>query len=258
MTAGATAAATFVAAAVALLVWPAGRAELFIWDPTAGRHFGAVGAPGVRRPGPVTIRRYAAAAGPLLATVLVVPGLWWCGLLAAVPLAWYLGRRAGRLTPAQQVEQRRELAGRLDLIAACLRSGLPIGSALLAIGDTGQPAGAGAGSATSPIEVLDEVAAMLMIGADPQTAWRPAAERSELAAVAAAACRSASGGTALADAFSEQAGQLRRQNAEAAATAAGRAGVLMTAPLGACFLPAFLCLGLAPAVVGLLGSLHLW
>ena len=32
----------------------------------------------------------------------------------------------------------------------------------------------------------------------------------------------------------------------------------MTAPLGLCFLPAFLCLGLAPVVVGLLASLHLF
>jgi pilus assembly protein TadC len=40
--------------------------------------------------------------------------------------------------------------------------------------------------------------------------------------------------------------------------AAGRAGVLMTAPLGICFLPAFLCLGLAPVVVGLLGQLEIF
>jgi hypothetical protein len=32
----------------------------------------------------------------------------------------------------------------------------------------------------------------------------------------------------------------------------------MTAPLGLCFLPAFLCLGLAPVVVGLLSTLHLF
>ena len=36
------------------------------------------------------------------------------------------------------------------------------------------------------------------------------------------------------------------------------AGVLMTAPLGVCFLPAFLCLGLAPVVLGLLGQLDIF
>jgi pilus assembly protein TadC len=170
----------------------------------------------------------------------------------------YLARRANRPSAAQLSAQRRALAGRLDLVAACLRSGLPIGSALVAVGATGPAASSPPGPWRTPIEVLDEVAAMLMVGADPQAAWRPAAELAELASVAAAACRSAAGGTALAAAFTEQADQLRRQNSDAAATAAGRAGVLMTAPLGACFLPAFLCLGLAPAVVGLLDTLHLW
>ena len=61
-----------------------------------------------------------------------------------------------------------------------------------------------------------------------------------------------------ANAFAEQAALIRRGQAERASAAAGRAGVLITAPLGLCFLPAFLCLGLAPAVIGLLGTLHLW
>ena len=54
----------------------------------------------------------------------------------------------------------------------------------------------------------------------------------------------------------ETAGAWKREEArQESARAAGRAGVLMTAPLGVCFLPAFLCLGLAPVVLGLLGHL---
>ncbi|SLJ82662.1 putative alanine-rich membrane protein [Mycobacteroides abscessus subsp. abscessus] len=40
---------------------------------------------------------------------------------------------------------------------------------------------------------------------------------------------------------------------DAAAARAERAGVLISGPLGLCFLPAFLCLGIVPVVVGLAG-----
>jgi pilus assembly protein TadC len=40
----------------------------------------------------------------------------------------------------------------------------------------------------------------------------------------------------------------------AAEAAARRAGVWVLAPLGACFLPAFLCLGVVPLVLGIAGD----
>ncbi|NJA60175.1 translation initiation factor IF-2, partial [Streptomyces sp. NEAU-H3] len=43
--------------------------------------------------------------------------------------------------------------------------------------------------------------------------------------------------------------------ARGATAAARRAGVLVTAPLGLCFLPAFLILGVAPVLLGLAGEL---
>jgi len=267
MTASAAAASALVAVGIALLVWPTSPLAVDVRgnDLDVGRSGRGSGraAAGAGRFGPagrlVTgARRWAAAIGLPMATAVLAPDWWWCGVLGAVPLAGYLARRTDRPSAAQVCSQRRELAGRLDLVSACLQSGLPIGSALVAVGATGSAGATAVRPWRTPIEVLDEVAAMLMVGADSQAAWRPAAQLPELASVAAAACRSAAGGTALAAAFTEQADQLRRQNADSAATAAGRAGVLMTAPLGACFLPAFLCLGLAPAVVGLLGTMHLW
>jgi len=38
---------------------------------------------------------------------------------------------------------------------------------------------------------------------------------------------------------------------DAAAAEAERAGVLVSGPLGLCFLPAFVCLGIVPVVIGL-------
>ena len=60
------------------------------------------------------------------------------------------------------------------------------------------------------------------------------------------------------DAVREHGRQLREDARQDAARSAGRAGVAMTAPLGVCFLPAFLCLGLAPVVLGLLAQLSIF
>jgi hypothetical protein len=111
--------------------------------------------------------------------------------------------------------------------------------------------------AAAPLAGLDAVAAMLSLGADPLTAWRTVDLDGLLAPLAAAALRSAAGGGGLAEAVREYAAALRQDIATDSMRTAGRAGVLMTAPLGVCFLPAFLCLGLAPVVVGLLGQLQI-
>ncbi len=47
------------------------------------------------------------------------------------------------------------------------------------------------------------------------------------------------------------AAQARQASADAAETRSQRAGVLIVGPLALCFLPAFLCLGVIPVVVGL-------
>jgi len=260
--------------AIGVLVWPDRPSALAGGAGSAARLNpagppGTAGAPngsatqtstGVR----AMLHRLWPGAGIALTTTLVAPGLWWAGMSAAVVLSLVRGRRPAKPTAGQLRDRRRQLAGRLDLVAACLRSGLPVATAMVAVtqacGST-LAGGAAPGSPVAvrhPVAVLEEVAALLAVGADPAAAWASAAAHPDLASVAAAACRSATGGSALAAAFTEQAELLRRQNSDAAAAAAGRAGVMMTAPLGACFLPAFLCLGLAPAVIGLLGTLRLW
>jgi pilus assembly protein TadC len=51
------------------------------------------------------------------------------------------------------------------------------------------------------------------------------------------------------------AAEVRATAGDAAEAHAQRASVLITAPLGLCFLPAFLCLGVVPVVVGLAAQL---
>jgi pilus assembly protein TadC len=137
----------------------------------------------------------------------------------------------------------------LDLLATALEAGLPMAQAISAVTEVEQ---------AFPADLLREVATLLALGAPPDEAWRPFAVRSELAAVAAAAVRSAIGGARVADAARETAQQLRDAARASAERAAARAGVAMTAPLALCFLPAFLCLGLIPVVIGLVSGLHLF
>ena len=196
------------------------------------------------------------------AGIVFAPGLWW----AVIPIAALTGVVFGRLptgrSAAQRADDRRLVAVHAELLASCLDAGMAVGPALRAVADVLNERGPGAAVHRSdddgPLVVLDAVAAMLALGAEPGTAWRIADLHEDLAPLAAAARRSAAGGGGLAQAVREHAAQLRQETAAASSRAAGRAGVLMTAPLGVCFLPAFLCLGLAPVVVGLLGQLDIF
>ncbi len=101
---------------------------------------------------------------------------------------------------------------------------------------------------------------LLALGADPNIAWSrppdlpPGTHDAQTDAVLRLARRSAASGAALADGIVELAVQVRHDAAQAAAAAAERAGVLIAGPLGLCFLPAFLCVGIVPLVVGLAGD----
>ena len=202
------------------------------------------------------------AAAVCAAGVVLAPGLWW----AVLPLAGVAGVVLGHLrpggSPAQRAADRRLVAVHAELLASCLDAGMAVGPALRAVSDvlteSGPVVGPPRPDYSGPLAVLDAVAAMLSLGAEPGTAWRIADLDEDLAPLAAAARRSAAGGGRLAQAVREHAAQLRQETAAASARAAGRAGVLMTAPLGVGFLPAVLCLGLAPVVVGLLGQLDIF
>jgi pilus assembly protein TadC len=139
------------------------------------------------------------------------------------------------------------VASSLGVFAACLTSGMAV---------------AGAARATAPFsppplaDVLGRAADLLALGADPSTAWSAAGTTGDAHtdALGRLARRSATSGTALAQAVSELAEQSRLDAADKARAAAERASVLIAGPLGVCFLPAFVCLGIVPVVVGLAGD----
>jgi Flp pilus assembly protein TadB len=199
-------------------------------------------------------RGLVAGSGLAVAGLLVASQWWPLVIVLAVGGGVAVGRQNARVRP-DKARCLGTLAVRLDLVAACLRSGLPVGFALTAVEEV-LPVDAAA-DPDEPSAALHRVAALLALGAEPSAAWRPALACVDLVPVATAACRSAVGGTTVVGALTEQSAVLRARLTTLGAQRAGRAGVLIAAPLGVCFLPSFLCLGLAPVVIGLLGDLQM-
>lgn len=167
-------------------------------------------------------------------------------------------RVRARITPAPASPRARDargdddplaLAAAFDVLAVCLRSGMPVAAA----------ARAGAGIAPQPLAaLLNSAADLLAVGVEPQRAWAPpgppaAGLDRHCAALLRLARRSAASGTALADGVAELAEQIRQDTRHAGSAQAERAGVLIAGPLGLCFLPAFVCLGIVPVIAGLAG-----
>lgn len=173
-----------------------------------------------------------------VALVLVPAGLG--------PLARVIGEPVAEIGPKSPLAaDPHSTATTFDMMAACLRGGLPTGSAASAVAAIAPDAASTA---------LRTTAHLLDLGADADAAWAPVAGVSDIESLARMARRSARSGASFADAVSELAQAERVRAEDAAAAAAERAGVLISGPLGLCFLPAFVCLGIVPVVVGLAGN----
>jgi pilus assembly protein TadC len=100
------------------------------------------------------------------------------------------------------------------------------------------------------------VASALALGSAPSEAWAVLGTGRDAAGAAARAlARAAEGGAPVAVAVQRVAADARRRQDAEGRRRAARAGVLAVLPLGGCFLPAFVLLGIVPAVVGLAGPL---
>ncbi len=193
--------------------------------------------------------------------------IWAAMLLAAAMLigtdrsrarihARAVGLRVGARPAGRAVVVADPLAGAstLEVLAACLRSGMAVSTAAAATAPSAPPRLA---------RILTRAADLLALGADPASAWSDPARRAQrqgrchddqAEALVRLARRSAASGTALAQGVAELATQARDNAADDARAAAERASVLIAGPLGLCYLPAFLCLGIVPVVAGLAGD----
>jgi Flp pilus assembly protein TadB len=174
------------------------------------------------------------------------PGLAAGALLGAGTRVWLHRRAAGAAAgPAEQARAdriRRQLPLAADLMAACLAAGADPRQAAEAVGSSlGGPLG----------ERLAEVAAELRLGADPAQCWGRLGAAPETAVLGRRMARASGSGAPPVRPVAALATQCRADAVRAMHTRARRAGVLATAPLGICFLPAFLLVGVAPLVIGL-------
>ncbi|MBA3618534.1 MAG: type II secretion system F family protein [Acidothermales bacterium] len=214
---------------------------------------------GVRSPHARRSSRTSAVGGPagsarsrILAATLAGAGLaitvgGITGLVLGPLAAFALERWLRRLEPAAVRRERARLQADLplaaDLLAACLASGSPPVDGLAAVADAlGGPLA----------ERIRPLVATLRLGGDPATAYRALAQATPaLAPLARGLQRAATSGTAPAEAVTVLAGELRAARRWEAEARARQVGVRAAAPLGICFLPAFMLIGVVPVVAGI-------
>lgn len=179
-----------------------------------------------------------------LVVALVVGGVAGAGAGAVIALVGpgLVMRMESRAQRHRREALERQAPAAADLLAACLAAGATPGDAARAVST----------ALGAPIaEPLDRLTGALDLGADPARAWAALAVDTPLRPLARAAARSAETGAPLA-ALLEAVSDDQRDESRARAEATARAsGVKSVAPLAACFLPAFLLIGIVPVVASL-------
>jgi Flp pilus assembly protein TadB len=183
------------------------------------------------------------------ALVLVggVPGLALAACAAAC--CWWV---IGRAEPAAVRREREELRRELPHLARLLTAALSAGAAPAQAARTVAEALPGPGGRR-----LAGAAARLRLGVDPVAVWAGLADEPALAPLARALSRGQASGASVVASVERLGEELARAARADAEDRARRVGVKAAVPLGVCLLPAFLLIGIAPLVGGLLLSLRL-
>jgi Flp pilus assembly protein TadB len=134
----------------------------------------------------------------------------------------------------------------LALVAAALRAGVPLARAVELAAPAADPQTAAR---------LSTVVGLLKLGADADQAWLDDGTDPAWSVIARAARQSSRSGVRVARAFDELAIELRESRRSESLARADRAAVFAVAPLGLCFLPAFVCVGVIPVVIGICAHL---
>lgn len=174
------------------------------------------------------------------------------------------GANSGRISGADPA-----LPFAIDLLAVCLRGGMPTSAALRAVADilsvdirpahSAWPARGAHPARRAPAvsggpevsAVMARVAAASELGSEPATAWAEWIGHPIYGPLARALVVTGESGSAVAGRLEAVSQRMRTASGQQAVSRAQRAGVALMAPLGLCFLPAFVCLGVVPVVVGI-------
>lgn len=138
-----------------------------------------------------------------------------------------------------------QLPDALDFLAVCVSAGLPMRSALGTVAEV---------SPSPTRELLADVAAALALGRAGPLAWEELRRHQVWGSVASDIARAERSGTSLSGILRIHADDARREERDAATKRARTVGVKSVVPLMACFLPAFVLVGVIPIIAGLLGN----
>ncbi|OQD52969.1 hypothetical protein BM536_033550 [Streptomyces phaeoluteigriseus] len=168
--------------------------------------------------------------------------------LAGVAVLWWWRRRQQATDSMSEAEARaaaRQLPLAADLLAACIAAGAGPVIAAQAVGE----------ALDGPVgKALARGAAEVRLGGEPSDAWRMLASAPGADALARLLERADVSGLPAAVPVARIAADARADWARAGTARARRAAVLVAAPVGLCFLPAFIAVGIVPVVIGLAGG----
>jgi Flp pilus assembly protein TadB len=234
----------------ALLTAVAATGAVAAWPRPAARRPWSRQSPPPPQPRRASLLRtpaFAATAAALAGLAIAGPR---AGPLLAVALAAGTFRLAGALPSRAAADRDRACASAVpllaDLVGACLAAGTTLDAAL------------DAAALATPGPLADEVAAAVRsvrLGVPSRAAWAPLLDPHRpppVRALGRALARSTDSGSAPAALLRALADDARTAARTAGDLAARRAAVLAVLPLGLCFLPAFVLLGIVPLVAGLL------
>lgn len=201
-------------------------------------------ASGSRFPRPGQIRLAACVIAAIACVVLFSGAL---GMVAGIATVVAGPKLIGALEGGAQRRRRNDLAAAApliaDLMAACLAAGT-------------SPAGAAAATRDAldgpAAELLAESVAHHQLGADVDRVWEPLAREPSTAPIARAIIRSSTSGAPITSVLLTVADDLRDRRRAELDQAAKAVGIKAVGPLGLCFLPAFMMLGIVPLIASLI------
>lgn len=175
------------------------------------------------------------------ATLLLAPIPWSLAPALAIYLATptFLSRLEPAATRKRNARLSADLPLAVDLLAACLRAGRPPQAAIATVSQ----------AIDGPLAtLLAELEHRLDLGADPIEAWEPLRQEPTCAPFARAVQRALRSGAPLATTLESQSADLRQSRHWTADEQARTVETRSVLPLGLCFLPAFILLGVVPTI----------
>jgi Flp pilus assembly protein TadB len=178
-------------------------------------------------------------------------GLWW---LALAPAAYWLLKRTIALLPtsdsiAQQKARETEALFFLAAFNGCLKSGLPLLSALTTV----------ATLLTTSLKVdLERIYSLLTLGAEPIQAWGVLANDPDLAPLARAIPAAQVDGRSLAVVVERVSTLCYENSVKRSRERVKSLSVKLALPVGLCFLPSFLIGGIGPVVYSFFASMRIF